>query len=216
MCPPTILKSSSSPKYHPKTNPQLPTDITPWRIRPFGDDGHHRASADTGANEGRNSCRRLRSLLCEPWLRGISLLRRGCSLHCCVSAIQGRPHYRFVWGYGSRGCVCISTTFFFFSIQKQSCLSPSVSFPNTSRFSFFLPKQSRSLPLRKLLPFFHNFLYTNRDKCAILTDGWHSERSYTAYFIYFIFLIRRMAVSSERHKWQQMYLVLSLLCEGRW
>ena len=24
------------------------------------------------------------------------LLRRGCSLHCCVSAIQGRPHYRFV------------------------------------------------------------------------------------------------------------------------
>ena len=35
-------------------------------------------------------------LLCEPWLRRIPLLRRGCSLHCCVSAIQGRPHYRFV------------------------------------------------------------------------------------------------------------------------
>ena len=29
------------------------------------------------------------------WFR-IPLLRRGCSLHCCVSAIQGRPHYRFV------------------------------------------------------------------------------------------------------------------------
>lgn len=129
MCLPTILKSSSSPKYHPKTNPKLPIDITPWRIRPFGDDGHHRASADTGANEGRNSCRRLRSLLCEPWLRRIPLLRRGCPLHCCVSAIQGRPHYRFVWGYGSRGCVYESTTFFFFSIQKQICLSPSVFSP---------------------------------------------------------------------------------------
>lgn len=46
-----------------------------------------------GLTKGRNSCRRLRSLLCEPWLRRIPLLRRGCSLHCCVSAIQGRPYY---------------------------------------------------------------------------------------------------------------------------